>query len=213
MSEHKPSLTLGTTWRMTHLIISLIFNHQMARCCDYYTHLFHLLGLFSVIKGLALPWTCWICEALIRLFVESVFKMNINFCCHFCCSTATIYRHNPLQCTAIPFTWFGFRPPFLLADDVLPWFVYVTITLEIAALDTPNKVTVSLQMPQLNTPTICPLWKSETSPILEYLQTNCYWTQSVINWHWHYTAQTKRIRKIQLPFFQCSQHKHYSYTA
>jgi len=45
---------------------------------------------------------------------------------------------------------FGFRPLFLLADDVLPWFVYVTIILETAALDTPNKVTVSLQVLQLN---------------------------------------------------------------
>ena len=45
---------------------------------------------------------------------------------------------------------FGFWPLFLLDDDVLPWFVYVIITLETAALDTPNKVTVSLQMLQLN---------------------------------------------------------------
>jgi len=44
-----------------------------------------------------------------------------------------------------------FTGTILLADDVLPWFVYATITLEIAALDTPNKVTVSLQMLQLNT--------------------------------------------------------------
>ncbi len=35
-----------------------------------------------------------------------------------------------------------FRPLFLLADNVLPWFVYVIITLETAPLDTPNKVAI-----------------------------------------------------------------------
>jgi hypothetical protein len=37
---------------------------------------------------------------------------------------------------------FDFRPRYLLTDDVFPWFVYVIITLETAALDTPNKVAV-----------------------------------------------------------------------
>jgi len=37
---------------------------------------------------------------------------------------------------------FGFRPLFLLADDVVPSFVYAVITVETTALDTPNKVAV-----------------------------------------------------------------------
>jgi hypothetical protein len=45
---------------------------------------------------------------------------------------------------------FGFRPVFLSADDVLPWFVYAIITLRTAALDTANEVGVWLQMLQLN---------------------------------------------------------------
>jgi len=53
---------------------------------------------------------------------------------------------------------FGFQPLFLLADDVLPLFVYVIITLETAALDTPNKVAVLVaDAPAKRTPTICPL--------------------------------------------------------
>ena len=43
-----------------------------------------------------------------------------------------IFRHIPLQCTA------------------LPMIVYAIITLETAALDTPNKVVVWLHMLQLN---------------------------------------------------------------
>jgi len=37
---------------------------------------------------------------------------------------------------------FGIQPLFLLADDVFPWLMYAIITLETAALDTPNKVAV-----------------------------------------------------------------------
>jgi len=33
-----------------------------------------------------------------------VFRMNIEFCCHLCCSNSVIFGHNPLQCAAIPFT-------------------------------------------------------------------------------------------------------------
>jgi hypothetical protein len=44
-----------------------------------------------------------------------------------------------------------------LADDVLPLFVYVIITLETAALDTPNKVAgLVTDVPTKCAPTICP---------------------------------------------------------
>jgi hypothetical protein len=34
-------------------------------------------------------------------------QVNTEFCCHLCCSSSMInFRHNPLQCTAIPFTYF-----------------------------------------------------------------------------------------------------------
>ena len=38
--------------------------------------------------------------------VETVFKMNTEFRCNFCCNSSVVFRHNPLQCEAIPFTWF-----------------------------------------------------------------------------------------------------------
>ena len=128
------------------------------------------------------------------VFVESVFKMNIKFCCYLCAVLLwfidTIF-FNVWQSLSLSFC---FWPLFLLADDVLPWCVYDFITLETAALDTPNKLAIFVtDVPAKHAPTILPLWKSETSPILRYSHTNCYWTQSVKQWHWHYTAQTNKI--------------------
>ena len=62
---------------------------------------------------------------------------------------------------------FGFRPLFLLADDVFPWFVYAIITFGTAALETPNNVAVLVtDAPSKRAPMVCPLWKSDKSPIL-----------------------------------------------
>ena len=71
---------------------------------------------------------------------------------------------------------FDIQPLILLADDVFPWFVYAVITLETAALlDTPNKVAnLVTDSPAKRAPTICPPWKSDKSPILQYFHTNCY---------------------------------------
>ena len=70
---------------------------------------------------------------------------------------------------------FDFQPLFILADDVFPWFLHSVITLEIASLDTLNKVAnLVTDTPPKCTPTICPPWKSDKSPILQYFHTNCY---------------------------------------
>jgi len=70
---------------------------------------------------------------------------------------------------------FGFRPRFLLADDVFPWFVYVVITFETAALDTPNNVAVFItDAPTKHAPTICPLWNSGESSVLQNFHINRY---------------------------------------
>jgi len=70
---------------------------------------------------------------------------------------------------------FDFQPLFLLAADVFPCFVYSVITLETAALDTPNKVANLITgTPAKCAPTICPPLKSHKSPILQYFHTNCY---------------------------------------
>jgi hypothetical protein len=64
-----------------------------------------------------------------------------------------IFRPNPLQSLSLPF---GFWPQFLLADDVFPLFAYAFMTLETAALDTPNKVGVLVtDAPANRTPIIC----------------------------------------------------------
>ena len=68
---------------------------------------------------------------------------------------------------------FGFWPLFLLADDVLPWCVYVVTTLDTVALDTHNKVAILVTDATAKwPPTFCLLWKSDKSPILQYFHTN-----------------------------------------
>ena len=69
---------------------------------------------------------------------NSVFKMNVEFYRHICCSSFMIFRHSPLQCRRFISLSFGFRPLFLSADYVFPWFVYAVITLGPAALNKPN---------------------------------------------------------------------------
>jgi hypothetical protein len=50
------------------------------------------------------------------------------------------------------------QPLFFLPHDVVPYFVNAVITLETAALDTPNKVDVLVtDAPAKCVPTVCPL--------------------------------------------------------
>jgi hypothetical protein len=77
-----------------------------------------------------------------------------------------------------------FRPVFLFADVVFPWFVYADITLETVALDTPNNVAVFVtDAPAKRAPTICPLSKSDKSPIFRFFHTECHSTQSLMHLH------------------------------
>ena len=59
--------------------------------------------------------------------------------------------------------------------DVFPQFMCVLITLETAAVDTPNKVAgLVTDAAAKRAQTICPLWKSDKSPIVQYFRTNCH---------------------------------------
>jgi hypothetical protein len=92
-----------------------------------------------------------------------------------------------------------FRPLFLFADVVFPWFVYADITSETVAIDTPNNVAVLFTYaPAKRAPTIFPLSKLDKSPDCHSTQS----LQSVNKWK-------KNIQCWQLKFFQCSQHKFY----
>ena len=142
-------------------------------------HLLRLLASFSVIKGLAitaLPWMLDMWSSCQTVFVEiKVSKMNTEFYCHLWCGSSMIFRHNPLQCTVPLSLSFGFWQPFLLAGDVFPWFVYAVITLETASVDAPNKVAILVtDAPAKHAPSVCPLQKSNKSPILQYFHTNYY---------------------------------------
>jgi hypothetical protein len=52
-------------------------------------------------------------------------------------------------------------------------YIYVVITLEIAALYKQNTVALSVtDAPAKRVPTMCPLWKTDHSPTLQYFPTN-----------------------------------------
>jgi hypothetical protein len=80
-----------------------------------------------------------------------------------------------------------YRPLFLFADVVFLWFTYADITLETVGLDTPNNTAIFIiDAPAKRAPTICPLSKSDKSPIFRFFHTDCYWTQLLVYWHEHY---------------------------
>ena len=131
----------------------MYFHSSYYRFYDHYT----IFASFSVV--VSNRWfsnrSCTMDVGLVKLSSDSfcrnrVFKMNAEFCCHLCYSISMILdtilfnirRSLSLGC--------GFRPPFLLACDVFPWFVYAVIALETTGLDTPIKWPFWLQMLQLN---------------------------------------------------------------
>jgi hypothetical protein len=132
-----------------------------------------LLELFAVIRCLAIvpvPWMLDLWSSPDWFCGNGVFKINFEFCCHLCYSSSVILdtvlsivgRSLSLSC--------GCRPLFLLTDDVFPWFVCVSsypwkplLWLHII------KWPVWLQMLRLNVHQQSVLWKSDKSPIVQYL--------------------------------------------
>jgi len=93
------------------------------------------------------------------VFMEMVFKMNIQFCCHLCCSISVIFNtvlFSVQQSLSLSFV-FDHHSSLLMkfSHDLC---MYAIITLETAAVETPNKVTVLVtDAPPKHAPTICPL--------------------------------------------------------
>jgi len=97
----------GKTWRTNSSDHITYLQSSDVQILSSSHHLFRRLTLFSVIRGLAmaaLPWMLDVWSSRRIVFVETVFKMGLEFCCHLCCSSAVMFRHSPLQYTAIPFT-------------------------------------------------------------------------------------------------------------
>ena len=117
-------------------------------------HLFRLLALFLVIRGLviaALPWTLdlWssprtvlVEKGLQELILSTAVSFGAAFLWFLYSMLFDLRRFLSLS--------FGFRPLFLLADDAFPWFMYAIITLANAALDRSNEMPVCFLMFQLN---------------------------------------------------------------
>ena len=147
----RPDINLAWRWEHEGWLIWPYLSHFSAVFSNQQLQLYH-------------RW--WICEALIRLFLwkwSSRWILSSAVLLWFIDTILfNVWRSLSLS--------FGFWPLFLLADDVLPRSVYVAITMETAVLYTPNKVVILVtDAPAKRAPTICPLWKSDKSPILQYL--------------------------------------------
>jgi len=159
----------GTSWRKTYLTVLRIANHHSSRFQSSF-HLFRLSALFLVIRGLAiaaLPRMFDLWSSGQTVFVETgslswILSSVVTFAAVDLWFLDTILFHVRRSLSL----GFGFRPPFLSADDGFPWFVCEVINLATAALVTPNKANFWLQMLQLNAhkQSIYPLGKSVKSP-------------------------------------------------
>jgi hypothetical protein len=87
-----------------------------------------------------------------------------------------------------------FRPLFLFADVVFPWFVYADITLETVALDAPNDEAVLSQMLQLNAQQRSVLFQNRTS--LSF--SDCFTRTVTQHNHWcTYTSTTECKQTVE----------------
>jgi len=113
----------------------------------------------------------------VKLSSNWVRKMNIEYWCTFAAVVLSFLDTILFNVRRSLSVSFGFRPLVLVAGDIFPWFVYAVMTLKTAATDTPNKVRVLvIDAPAKSAPIICPFWKSDKSPILQYFHMNCYYT-------------------------------------
>jgi hypothetical protein len=78
--------------------------------------------------------------------------------------------------------------------------VYAEIILETVTLDTPNNVADFITDASAKyAPMICPLSKSDKSPVFRVFDTNCHSTQSPMHSHEHYRVKTNIRKHTVLP--------------
>jgi len=88
-----------------------ISNHQTSRLYDDHTIFSPIIIVFSNHRFSNCSSTVDV--GLVKLALghfcgNRVLKMNIEFCCHLCCSSSTIFIHSPLQFMGAPFTEFWY---------------------------------------------------------------------------------------------------------
>jgi hypothetical protein len=155
-------------------------------------HCLRIWVLVSVIRGLAvaaLPWMLNLWSSRRTVFVEighqDEYLPTVLLSPHaivlWIFETILLNLRRSLSASVY------FHPLFLFADVVFLRFVYSDVTLETVAIDTPNNVAVFVaDAPAKRAPTICPLSKSDKSPIFRFFRMDCYSTQSLMHWHEHY---------------------------
>jgi hypothetical protein len=118
---------------------------------------------------------------------NKVFTVNIQFCCHLCCSSCAIFRNNPSRCTTISLCQCWFLPTIPLRCC----FSMIHICRRILkTLSFPIQL-IMLQLvvtdaPATRAPTICPLSKSDKCPIFWFFHMDFHSAQSLMHLHKQY---------------------------
>jgi hypothetical protein len=201
-------LMWGAAWRTTHLTVSRArFQLSDVQVLLSWNHRLRISALLSLIRGLpivALPWMLDLWSSRRTVFVEAgsrwIFSSAAVYLGFFETILFTVWRSLSVNV--------DFRPQFLFADVVFPWFVYSYITSETVAVNTPNYVAVLItDAPAKRAPMIGPLSKSDKSPIFIYFPTDCHSTQPQCT----YTSTTEcKQTEEHWMFFRCSEHNFYS---
>lgn len=110
-SPFSPKL-LAVVWKARAQVLPSAPTVQVFGLTPY----FRILTLVFVIKynQLQLFHECWLCEVLsvIHFCGNMVFEVNIEVCCHFCCSSVVLFGHSPSS--KFPIIHFQILPTILL---------------------------------------------------------------------------------------------------
>jgi hypothetical protein len=181
----------GTASRTTRLNIPCSFPVVWCPGFLAWHHCLRIWALLSVIRSLAaaaLPWMLDLWSSCRTVFVDTGSSRWIfSFYCNLCSSTSVIFKTIHLNVRRSHSVSVDFRPLFLFADVVYPWFVYADKTLETVALDTRNNVagfiTCSSQT-RTNYLSSCKM-RGAPHPIFRFFQTDRHSTQSLVHCHEH----------------------------
>jgi hypothetical protein len=127
-----------------------------------------------------------------------VYKMNIELCCHLCCSSCVIFWNRSSQCMTVSFCQWWFSPTVPLHCCCPPMSHVCQHSLRNCRSQYIWYCAVFVMMFQVKVHQryVCLLSTLDKSPIFGFFDTDYHSTQSPVHWQcW------------QLKFFQCSWYK------
>jgi hypothetical protein len=194
-----------------HIMHFQLSDMQVLWSWHHHLHSWTLLSEIRRLAVAALPWMLDLWNSCWTVFVETRFSRWIfSSAVTYAAVVVWLFETTLLNVLRSLSVIVDFRPLFLFTNVVFPWFIYADITLETVALDTHNNVSVVItDASTKHTLTICPLSKSDKSPIFQFFHADCHntITNALTRALQRINKRKKNIQCCQLKFFQCCQHK------